>query len=120
MLAVERELYRVGPNCETWPNNLTENPYQSLKVGPQFGPTLYNFRLDGSANGNELALVNDFRTDVVHYADHGRQVPPLAAPCRSSAVIASRPCTNGHVLTCTNRCTDGRRHVLPLLHRLVL
>ena len=40
----ERKVYRVGPNCETWPNNLTENPYQSPKVGPQFGPTqLYNF-----------------------------------------------------------------------------
>ena len=23
----ERKLYRVGPNCETWPNTLTENPY---------------------------------------------------------------------------------------------
>ena len=26
------------------PNTLTENPYQSLKFGPQFGPTLYSFR----------------------------------------------------------------------------
>ena len=43
-LATERNSYRVGPNCETWPNSLTENPYQSLKVGPQFGPILYNFR----------------------------------------------------------------------------
>jgi hypothetical protein len=23
----EQNLYRVGPNCETWPNTLTENPY---------------------------------------------------------------------------------------------
>jgi hypothetical protein len=23
-LALERKLYRVGPNCETWPNSLTE------------------------------------------------------------------------------------------------
>jgi hypothetical protein len=22
----ERKLYRVGPNCETWPKTLTENP----------------------------------------------------------------------------------------------
>jgi hypothetical protein len=29
---------------ETWPNTLTENLYLSLKVGPQFGPTLCNFR----------------------------------------------------------------------------
>jgi hypothetical protein len=26
-VGLERKLYRVGPNCETWPNNLTENPY---------------------------------------------------------------------------------------------
>jgi hypothetical protein len=24
-------------------NTLTKNPYQSLKFGPQFGPTLYSF-----------------------------------------------------------------------------
>jgi hypothetical protein len=24
---LERKLYRVDPNCETWPNTLTENPY---------------------------------------------------------------------------------------------
>jgi hypothetical protein len=23
----QQKLYRVGPNCETWPNTLTENPY---------------------------------------------------------------------------------------------
>ena len=23
----KRKLYRVGPNCETWPNTLTENSY---------------------------------------------------------------------------------------------
>jgi hypothetical protein len=23
----QRKLYRVGPNCETWPNILTGNPY---------------------------------------------------------------------------------------------
>ena len=23
----ERKLYRVGPNCEAWPNTLAENPY---------------------------------------------------------------------------------------------
>jgi hypothetical protein len=40
----QRKLYRVGPNCETWPNTFTAIPYKSLKVGPQFGPTLYNFR----------------------------------------------------------------------------
>jgi hypothetical protein len=39
----ERKLYRVDPNCETWPNTLTENPYYSPKVGPQFGPTLHIF-----------------------------------------------------------------------------
>jgi hypothetical protein len=22
----KRKLYRVGPNCETWPNTLAENP----------------------------------------------------------------------------------------------
>jgi broad specificity phosphatase PhoE len=27
MGARERKLYRVGPNCESWPNSLTENPY---------------------------------------------------------------------------------------------
>jgi hypothetical protein len=27
LLWPERRLYRVGPNCETWPNTLTENPY---------------------------------------------------------------------------------------------
>ena len=43
---LERKLYRVGPTCETWPNNLTENPYQSPKVGPQSGPTLSNLRLE--------------------------------------------------------------------------
>jgi hypothetical protein len=26
-LAYERNLYQVGPNCKTWPNTLTENPY---------------------------------------------------------------------------------------------
>jgi hypothetical protein len=25
--AVQRKLCRVGPNCETWPNTLTENSY---------------------------------------------------------------------------------------------
>ena len=25
--APERKLHRVGPNCETWPDSLTENPY---------------------------------------------------------------------------------------------
>jgi hypothetical protein len=25
--SLERKLYRVGPNCEAWPNTLTENPY---------------------------------------------------------------------------------------------
>jgi hypothetical protein len=50
----ERKLYRVGPNCETWPNTLTENPYQIPKVGPQFGPTLYNFR-----SGRALAAASE-------------------------------------------------------------
>jgi hypothetical protein len=26
-LAPQRKLYRVGPNCETWPSILTESPY---------------------------------------------------------------------------------------------
>jgi hypothetical protein len=43
-LPSKRKFHRVGPNCETWPNTLTGNPYSSPKVGPQFGPTLYNFR----------------------------------------------------------------------------
>jgi hypothetical protein len=47
MAVPERKLYRVDPNCETWPNTLTENPYYSPKVGPQFGPTLYKFRYNG-------------------------------------------------------------------------
>ena len=38
-------MYRVGPNCDTWSNTFTENFDQSPKVGPQFWPTLYNFRL---------------------------------------------------------------------------
>ena len=25
--SAQRKLHRVGPNCETWPNSLTENPY---------------------------------------------------------------------------------------------
>ena len=36
----------VGPNCEAWPNNSTESPYYSPKIGPQFGLTLYNFRFE--------------------------------------------------------------------------
>jgi hypothetical protein len=40
----ERKLHRVGPDCETWLNTLTGNPYSTPKVGPQFGLTLYNFR----------------------------------------------------------------------------
>jgi hypothetical protein len=35
----ERALHRVGPDCETWPNSLTENPYSSPSVGPHSGPT---------------------------------------------------------------------------------
>jgi hypothetical protein len=38
------KLYRVGPNCETWSSISTANPYSRPKVGPQFGPTLCNFR----------------------------------------------------------------------------
>jgi hypothetical protein len=33
----QRNLYRVGPNCKTWPDSLTEIPYQSLKVAPDLG-----------------------------------------------------------------------------------
>jgi hypothetical protein len=40
----ERKLHRVGPNCEAWPKTLTENLYQRLNVGPQFGPTPCSFR----------------------------------------------------------------------------
>jgi hypothetical protein len=40
----ERKLYRVGQNFETRANTLTENPYESPKVGPKFGATLYNIR----------------------------------------------------------------------------
>jgi hypothetical protein len=45
----KRKLYRVGPNFETWRHTLPENPYESPEVGPQFGPTLYNFRSRSSA-----------------------------------------------------------------------
>jgi hypothetical protein len=31
---------RAGPNRETWPSALTENPYQSHGLDPRFGPTL--------------------------------------------------------------------------------
>ena len=27
LTAPKRKLYRVGPNCEAWPNSLTENPH---------------------------------------------------------------------------------------------
>jgi hypothetical protein len=43
-LLPERKLYRAGPNRETWPNILTENPYEWPQAGPDFGPTLYYFR----------------------------------------------------------------------------
>jgi hypothetical protein len=42
--APERKSHRVGPEFSSWPSSLTENPYKSLNVGPQFGSTLYNFR----------------------------------------------------------------------------
>jgi hypothetical protein len=35
--------HRVGPKCDTWSSVLIENPYQKPELGPQFGPTLYNF-----------------------------------------------------------------------------
>jgi hypothetical protein len=44
-------LRRVGPNCETRPNTSTENPYECRKVGSQFGPTLYSFRLGRVVSG---------------------------------------------------------------------
>jgi hypothetical protein len=28
------KIVQVWPNCDTWPNTLTENPDKSLKVGP--------------------------------------------------------------------------------------
>ena len=48
---VERKLYRVGPDCETWPKNLTGNTYWSPEDGPQFGSTLYNFRSATAPDG---------------------------------------------------------------------
>jgi hypothetical protein len=53
---VERNLYRVGPHCETWPNTLTENPSEILKVGPRFGPNLYNFRSTAPTGRNPRRL----------------------------------------------------------------
>ena len=54
--AAKRKLYRVGPICETWPNTLTENPHEIPEVGPQFGPTLYNFR-SMSSDDTDCSLV---------------------------------------------------------------
>ena len=34
------EIHRVGPEFASWSRNLTENPYQSLKLGPNCGQTL--------------------------------------------------------------------------------
>jgi hypothetical protein len=35
-----RKRYRVGPKVSSWPNILTENPYERPQVGPTFGATL--------------------------------------------------------------------------------
>jgi hypothetical protein len=33
----KQKLYRVGPNCETWPNTLTEIPIRALKLARNLG-----------------------------------------------------------------------------------
>ena len=34
---LERKLYRVGPNCETWPNNFTEIVIRALNLARNLG-----------------------------------------------------------------------------------
>jgi hypothetical protein len=72
ILAWNEILYRVGPTCETWPNNLTDNLDQSPKVGPQSGPTLSNLRpcLRARAPGRSRQPAA------------GRGVPQARARCR--------------------------------------
>ena len=38
---VQPEIHTVGSQSASWPSNLTENPYESLKIGPKLGPTLW-------------------------------------------------------------------------------
>ena len=45
------QIARLGPT------EMTENPYYRLKAGPQFGPTLYNFR-DGEICDRPAAPVD--------------------------------------------------------------
>jgi hypothetical protein len=40
------KIHRVDPKFASWPSSLTEDPCQSLRVGPEYGSTLrVNFRL---------------------------------------------------------------------------
>jgi hypothetical protein len=48
----KRKSYRVGPNCETWPNILTKIPIKALKLAHNLGQpcTIFVLSQRGSAS----------------------------------------------------------------------
>jgi hypothetical protein len=77
--ALEREFHRVGPNCQTWPRLLTENPYQSPELGPRFGPTLCDLSLAAGEVFVFLAVLQQPGTDAARRDTFAAQLRSVAA-----------------------------------------